>query len=639
MTHGASLSSAHAVLPHVTWPCEPIEGIARESLVGLLFRTADWNAIRKPSVLLTDAGLPPHQRVGSIARTSAPLSDLATVMAVPEDWVAGRRHAHVGTSEPRSVARIDFGGAALREAHLDYRTRRYSPSALRESSHHREIWHVATIPLCIESGELLQDVCPDEACARPLVWTRTRGMSRCSHPSCNARLDGSAGTPVDPRHAPAAIACAALVHGSPGIHGPAIAALPEALRHENRGDLFELAWILGCLDDPDCASVVATPTALDPERRCAALARGHERLLAWPRCVEEMLRNGMGSDAEAASTPSVVKAIRRVIAREATFGRAAALLKQVLDGATGPAMMTAVGRIMGMVTTRGLSELAGIERSDIRRLRHAGLIEHVAFRDGQRTSALYHPDVGIRIREGNRRRIDARAAATRLGMSVDGIYDLVSAGLLEREDDPIIRFLWPHPHVTPDSMAALVERLERCIPIEEPDGGRITLRMGLRACAGPDKPWSATVGSILAGDLEMTRRRGGRLDVRDCLMLPSSIVRLAKLRMVRPDPTLGDRPEWISDADAWDRLGCGSLGLRHLVRSEQLSSSGRHDGATFLRSDVDALQARLVHTCELRARLGLFRQGLVEKLLASEGLVPDRGGFLDRTATCRALGL
>ena len=227
-----------------------------------------------------------------------------------------------------------------------------------------------------------------------------------------------------------------------------------------------------------------------------------------------------------------------------------------------------------------------------------------------------------------------REAAGHLGVGVDAVLALIATGELLAAKDAITLHLHDEPHVDAKSLADLASRLEH--RLRPPSSNRTTsVRVALRRLAEGCKPWPALIGAVLNGSIRLHRNGTKALSLRDCRIDRTDLTKLDRLASHDIKPEVAS--PWISDHDAWERLNCGMRNLRHLVRSNALESSGRFDGRTFLRTDVDRLAGELICVPEIAARLdgkGLW----IEPHLASLGLVPDAGGFLPRASTEAMLG-
>lgn len=619
-------------LPHVTWPVEPIPG---ESVAGHLVRSASHNAISRPSVLTVDAGLPPHQRIGSIAASSHSLSGLATMLAVDPEWLDRNRHPVLTTTRGGSAKTVIFHGATIRRAHLEENTRLFSPAALRESAHHREAWHIASLPLDLPTWTVLSEVCPHEGCGRSPGWSRTKGLAVCEH--CLKPLtDADVHEVLEEEKQWVAIAAGVLSQDA-AERQAALAQLPASLQGWDRGDIHELAWLLGVAGDRDFETASVEPGTIPPLRRLSAMARGYRLLSGWPASFKTMVESAIETDAVGTTIATLVSHLRRVMKRSSTFGRAAHALSNALGAFHTNSFATTIANSIGHYTTRGFGAATGLSRSDVRSLRRAGLIQVVVLRDLSRTMALYPPGEveAVRASAGGRRSV--RECARRLGIGADAVRSLVASGHLRRADDAITLHLHDDMHIDAASLDSLAMMLEGRL-LTPASCITVTLRVALRRLPGTDKPWVALITAILEGRLTLHRNATASLSLRDCRIARRHLRRLEGLPSSSSAAIVGS--PWISDHDSWERLNCGMRNLRHLVRNDLLESSGRVDGQTFLRTDVDRLANELICMPEIKARVADGRSVMwIDERLAGHGLAPDAGGFLPRAEAELAVGL
>jgi hypothetical protein len=618
------------LLPHVAWPVEPLED---ESLAGLLLRSASHNAISRPSILTTDAGLPSHQRIGSIAASGHPLRGLADMLAVDAMWVEEHRHPILSTARGGNAKTVLFHGATIRRAHLEEGVRLFSSAALADSPHHREAWHIASLPVDVPTWTMLTDRCPHEDCGRTLGWTRTKGVAICEH--CMGALTSAEGFPVPEDWRQWVAIAAGILSRDQVAQEAAIRKLPATLHMWDRGDIHELAWLLGLASDDEFETASVDPTVIQPARRLIAIGRGYELLSAWPASFASMVKSAIEADPAGGVVTTLVSRLRGAMKRSSTFGRAAQALSEALGTFHTNSFATTMGRAIGHYTTRGFSTATGISRSDIRSLRRAGLIKMLVLRDKRRTMALYPPSQVELVQTSTRSRQTLRTSARRLGIGVDAVLALISTGQLRPADDLITRHLQEEPQVDLASLDELVERLEDVLIT--PNATRtLTIRVAYRRLPGCEKPWPALIAAVLGKSIRLHRNATESLSLRDCRISHRDLTKLD--RLARHDYSATVASPWISDHDAWERLNCGMRNLRHLVRTDMLESSGRLNGQTFLRSDVDRLASELICVPEIKARLA--ESGMwIEPHLAEHGLVPDHGGFLPRTLTEGKLGL
>ncbi len=621
------------LLPHVTWPVVPYDD---ESLAGFVARTCANNGLRNPSVLIADAGIRLTKGFGRLARTSRDLSALGTLLAVDPSWVENRRHPMPDARRGARGQWVEFHGAILRRAHLFYSSPRVAPSAILEGRYHREIWHVYTLAACGKTGELVVDSCEHPGCGKFLSWVGTEGVGSCSDPYCKGTIaNASCKTIAEADRSGFALA-AAIIDPCDVTHSTALAMLPTCLREENRGHLFELAWLLGCLDQPGGLDAIILPSKVSGSARNKVLARGADRLLAWPNCLTSILQDCVEGNNPDTSVARVVGVVQAIVRKPTTFGRAAALLSSVLKGISTNAFSAVVGRQLGLLTATEFSRAAGLKTSKMAVIQRSPYLPRVLFSEGGRDLALFSPDDATDVRRRIRDRLTAQVFGSAIGLGIDAVELLIAEETLSLADDPIIQALWPEPHLDRAIASRLRDEITQEIrPVPAPIGS-IRLSAALHGCSAGDKPWPAIVQALLAGQLSLYSDTGKQLNIRSCLISPQDVRKLRALRLLRACPD--NRSAWLREADAKERLSITGQRLRLLTAAGELCSSGCFSGLTYRRTEVNAIAAKWISTLELQAKLGLDRRRDLSKILAASGLVPNQHGLVPRPAARERLG-
>ena len=615
MTAPFRISTPVAMLETVCWPVDPFD---EERISSLVVRSGDHNAIRRTCKLLVDAGLPIHQRCGSLAISSHPLNGLAIRLAVDGEWLNARRHSVLQPGNGVSGV-IDFHGAALRWAHLNYKVRPWAADALAASAYVRERWVISTLPLDLSTFELISTRCPQRACGKSLGWTYTRGIDICEH--CGTSLSASESVLV-PEELRAALKRASdLLHPDCRVNQAAAQTLPPALRDVNRGDVFELAWLLGCVATNVDPSSVVQPQELDPMTRLRAVALGFDLLDAWPKSTFEIIRSEVDND-RGDVILGMWLGYKKILRKKGTFGAAGRLLAEAVDTLTSNAGMTALADGVGYMTAMQFSDAAGIQRSDLVKLRDAELLDAVVVRKTrERSYTLYPKTVAAELRSKLLARLTLRDAAIRLGVSVDGIETLIAAGELEAEDDRILKILFVERHVTPRSVDRLYHRLDRQL-LPAAEAPRRVLARALHAIPQSRKPWLTIVRAVLKGELKL--HHGGEQQLLRSSKVPDTS--LPAVRAMRSVQIPGEdlTPSLINEEDARERLNCSWRQLRTLMRDGTLQSSGKFNGQTFRTSQVDEIAQTRISASEASQRAMALSPRCVTALLHKGGLLHDR---------------
>jgi len=608
-----------AALESVCWPVKPI---ASESIASLVLRSGDHNAVRKLGKLLQDAGLPSQQRCGRLPISSHPIANLATLLGVTEDWILERRHPVV----PGERERITYYGATVRRAHLDYDARAWGAKALSLSPHVREGWTVSTLPVDRDTWEILAIRCPAPACGAPLGWTYTLGVERCEH--CREDLT-AATSPMLEQSFRASITCVLeLLSTDPEESRAALDRMPEILRSEDRGDLFELVWLLGCLRNRIDYESVASPRLLDASMRLRVLAEGYDLISGWPASPVTLFRDGIENDRPDEVNDLVVR-FRRLITRRATLGRASELLDQVMPGVRNHGMITMLAEAFGYVTTRQLANSSKVGESAVLQLREKGLIESkIIRRTADRAYALYPSNTASELIGLVSGRTTAATAANALGISIAGVAGLVDAKLLERETSLILATIFSDLLVSGTSLEELRTRLGTQLQPEMTEGA-IALRQALRALPAGHKPWVAIVSRLVDGSLPL-HRSSPDLKLRSATIHVDHVPLLVAL--AGQVLNSGSSFEFVDELDAREILSCTGRQLRALMAMGKLRSSGRYSGNTFRMNDLEQIGSEVISAGEARERGRLAGQRVYKALFHKGGLFKAGQQWADRAA-------
>ncbi|MBB5711874.1 hypothetical protein FHT02_003126 [Sphingomonas xinjiangensis] len=614
------------ILPHVTWPIIPRD---RESLAGFTDRTCNHNALPSP-VLLADAGARLPKGLGYLARSSRNLASLATLLNVDASWVEDRRHTSVKDSAGGHHLSINFHGAKLRRVHLDYSVRRVAPTAIEEDCYHREIWHVFTLGACAATGELLVEACQRPDCGKPFGWSGHRSVGSCADPECEATAASLTAAVIRETIRASFNLAAALVDPAARVNRSALESLPKSLQAENRGDLFELAWLLGCLDHIQGPKAIMSPALFAPATRCEVLARGTDRLMAWPECLDELLRGcalGVGHDT---SLKLIVKTVQTIIRQQTTFGRSSILIGARFERISTNSFSSVVGQHLTMLTATQFVKSAGLTSSGMAVMRRSTHLPRVLFSEGARDIALFSPADAADIRTRAKSRLSVRAFAADSGLGIDAIELLIGENILSKALDPIVEALWPEPHLDRVIADALWERITQRVRRDPAPVGSVPLSIALHGCPAGEKPWPSIIGAMLAGRLNLHHTDKGKLNFRSCLISRPDARLLQTLRLSRACPV--PRSEWMNEPDARERLSTTGHSLRSLAAAGRLTKSGSFSGQTYRRSEINEIAAAWVSTLELQAKLGQTSRRELSRILATVGLVADEHRLVSRVA-------
>ncbi|MGI4763696.1 MAG: hypothetical protein ACRYGP_01270 [Janthinobacterium lividum] len=259
----------------------PIPG---ESLLGFIARNADIHGVDKVGSALMPAGLE-NPKTEAFATAYEEQVDVvaALFMTTPEEvrsrmylpWVGG------------DGVEVDFHGTRVRPKYLRWAHRRFSPTSLRVSGHHRALWDLNVLSFCPESKEVLVAECPE--CKKSLGWRYTLGVTKCEW--CEADLTKVSGVPVRCDDMDALDFVCDLVNPDPVRRTAALRRVPSRLSALDAGGLFEFVINLVCMmvTKPEAATMVRIQFKQDtgvvtPE----SLAKAGRVILGWPETMHAL---------------------------------------------------------------------------------------------------------------------------------------------------------------------------------------------------------------------------------------------------------------------------------------------------------------------------------------------------------------
>lgn len=630
-----SLLVTPPMLQHVQSPLAPVDpyGSNRESMVGFLTRTSRENFLTNTKVLIQDGGLPIHQKACHLATTRHDVSGLAIRLKVDLDWVLSARHPPMGASTSRAMVN-SFHSAHLRREHLFYEHRSFAPEALRSSPHHRDMWHISTLPCDTHTWEMLDHICPNAGCHHKLGWTKTKGIAVCE--ACRGALDSGTSSKVPAELHDGLTLAASLVTPDAALRRATLETLHESLRAENGGTLFELAWQLGVASHANCDHACTSPRMLTPGERLQVLSRGADLLRNWPASAERMLAQAGREGGKDAMT--LVVGLRAVLSKKKVIGRAVELLEPHVAAVRNNSFSTLLAGSTGHLTARQLEKASGVSRRDIKRLRDADLLDDISLHENvDREFALYSTQIAAKLSDARVSRMTPRELAGTIGISVDGAMGLLSRGIVAQDANPLLTQLSSTILVDRSSAEGLVRRLEGRLE-SEVGIDAIPLRIALRLIRRPDKPWGELVQRVLEGDLRLIRNTGP-LALRECLVPEALLAQVAELNAVEDETPQDWLATHVSDPDAWERMNCGMQHLRVMTKAGTFASTGRLDGLTFPRESIDAIAREKICSTEIRMRRPDLRHVFTRFIDKAIGQTGDAASFYPRDVAERALGI
>ena len=250
--------------------------IAGESFLSLLFRNASIHGFRDPRRLLTRLRLPKWdlERLGARELPSGTSAALASLLNIDSTQFS---RMHYGSSRSRTS---NINGHPCPMELVSVARRKVCPQCLVESPHHRVVWDLSILSVCLKHGVWLIDHCQSPRCRKILKWT-TGTPSQCSNGRCRANLTKLTTTKANVAHINAIRPLIELVEKTNGTLNSA----PLDV-----GDMLWLSYKIGLLksSSPHNARPISF-SSKHAEDLPKVLACGFSIFQNWPENFVEML--------------------------------------------------------------------------------------------------------------------------------------------------------------------------------------------------------------------------------------------------------------------------------------------------------------------------------------------------------------
>ena len=397
---------------------------------------------------------------------------------------------------------LNLFGTLVPRKLLQFSYKRFSPKALSKSAHHRGLWQVRQLPICIETWEYLEERCPNPSCRRRQHWRRTAGTDLCDY--CAEPLTRARATPVPESLREGLEMLVGLIHHDPDSRRIARRHLPPSLAELNGGHLLELACVLAPIVDGRVASLLNRGSlCLDSARNLVvpALAATWPFLAGWPGAVERHVAEklNIGGREKGGST------------RKAFYN--------ILCDRNDPMLSPAVQRVLSQLDercrtarSRGLTiaemtKLTGADRRTLFEMRKAGKLPSFLALDGIRLQVLVKQTAVAPMLAQNKPRLRLVHAAEMLGVPTYAIREMVHLGLVTAAPVPPGRGDHLRLAVCRDSLQAFQGKLCRRLA-QAHDAHPVSLVEAMRRIGGRPKPWASVLKAIADGDLPASAADG-----------------------------------------------------------------------------------------------------------------------------------
>lgn len=268
---------------------------AGESLDGYVARVAAGHHMPRMALITEVAGAVAAQRQHATFCDEAELDALADCLRI--DPKVLRLHAPGWSLNAET---LNFFGTRVPRDFLQFQYRRYSPSALTLSPHHRGLWQLRMLPICTETWEYLEDRCPNPACGRRQGWRLTPSIDLCD--ACAEPLSRAAAKPVPQELRENLEMLVGLIHPDPARRAAVRALLPKRLTRLEGGELLELACALAPVANHLASALLQMRTlslSAAADVIVPALAQTWTFLQDWPRSLEEYVADRINRNADA----------------------------------------------------------------------------------------------------------------------------------------------------------------------------------------------------------------------------------------------------------------------------------------------------------------------------------------------------
>lgn len=250
----------------------PTIPILAESARGLFARACGNHNIPHSWMVLRHVGAIFRNRIDLSENDNLDLNTLGHILKIDEGELRARTYPLVASK------RRSFFGMELSVLSFETRTRRFSPVALRDSSHMRAIWEIRDLPYCIEGWDILQTHC---RCGVKQGWTRMTKVDRCD--DCGRRLADR----VEPIPVPAgyrsALSLPALLLSPLGEHqNLGRAMLPDQVARRERSTVYDTIIAI--------SKALAPRANLNEWQRLEALHAASKSVLEWPDGMNDLSR-------------------------------------------------------------------------------------------------------------------------------------------------------------------------------------------------------------------------------------------------------------------------------------------------------------------------------------------------------------
>lgn len=493
---------------------------------------------------------------------------------------------------------IRFAGATVPSVLIEKRVRRFSPSALAMSPHHRAIWDVRLIPACTVTGEILLRSCGDPGCG-PTGWTATLGINHCEH--CMADLTAIRTDRIGEDDRLALGEVAALFSHDETQCAASLRLLPRDIAWLDVGDVVALITRIAPVVDRSLPLSLAGLLAAPPGQLSAAVAKSWRIMRGWPDALGDLAakrvsaRSGRHNDGNGGRT-------MRFLTRKRHSGTSPAVLDVVEDWRRSRNVEADEGAAMRARTLPGseVSRITGMDSGRLVEHRRDGLFKIHFVLDRERPEARYDKAEIIDLNAAVADRCSAAATAAALGTSSHGVEQLAAMRLLHVLDHPVVLAHYDARQMSGSSLSQLVEAIKATA-----ESGRtaktVTLRNAMKAVGGRPKPWGPAYAMLLNGELPYCLASGD-LPLSDLVLVDASAASILASLFLHEDVAAKLSP-LMSKIDAGELLNLNPKRTTAVLAGYE-TGAGSHAKAVPLEA-VLRIARRHISAAEIAARRGV----------------------------------
>lgn len=605
--------------------------IPGESFNGVVARWADEVCgFERTSDLAAAAGIQYGPQQQAAVATKKDIRALASFMELDPDELLSRATPRLDIAA--GLPRHAFFGTSISTVLLEKRHRRFSPTALTKSAHDRALWSVRLLPFCSETWEVLVDRCP--YCGKRLGWKRTLGIAYCDA-GCMTDLRTATTTSIPEAIRPPLKEIIGLVDPDPEQRRATVALLPPELARAGPDATLELLTRLVPVMDPKLPGKTTDLVKADPLQLSQALVKAWKVALAWPdamtafatKCISE--RTSRYSDGNSGRTlrflnPPAHSEHPRLIVPLVKAWRE----RLDLQGPKSDEIMKA---------TRSNKEAArelGLGSVEVTEIRRAGGLRTVFVLDQGRAVPRFDAAELSLITSLQRARMPIGSARLKLGISCNGVEQLVAMRLIEQERNSFISIRYSDLHLVSSSIDALEDALIAAGE-GDPDRCDVTLQQAMKVIGGRQKPWGPAFNALLNGPLTYLVKAGSEPLVRRVMIPRSSLDILGSLTF---DPDAAEHlpvpyAQSMSKIDASETLNLGFKQSTPLLKDIE-TKAGTCQKLVPLTFVLE-LAATYISSIELAMRRGVSDQRAYHDAIRHGVPNLGHGGFCRATAEQR----